>query len=68
MTKKYIKYDVHKLISYKKNAFFENRLNDAIGKPKELWNALKSLGLPSTTSVCGAFALKVSNKMSFETK
>ena len=59
---------MQKLISYKKKKFFENRLNDSIGKPKELWKALKSLGLPSKTSVCRATALKVKNTTSFETK
>ena len=37
---------MQKLISYKKTKFFENRPNDSIGKPRELWKALKSLGLP----------------------
>ena len=63
-----VRYEVQKLISYKKKKFFENRLNDSIGKPKELWKALKSLGLPSKTSVCGATALKVKNTMIFEIK
>ena len=59
---------MQKLISYKKKKFFKNRLNGSIGKPKELWKALKSLGLPSKTSVCGTTALKVKNTTSFETK
>ena len=59
---------MQKLISYKKKKFFENKLNDSIGKPKELWKALKSLGLPSKTSVCETNALKVKNETSFETK
>ena len=46
---KIARYEVQKLISYKKKKFFENRLNDSIGKLKELWKALKSLGLPSKT-------------------
>ena len=66
---KVARYEVQKLISYKNFFFFfENRLNDSIGKPKELWKALKSLGLPSKTSVCGTTALKVKNATSFETK
>ena len=71
MTKKIYKiarYEVQKLISYKKKRFFENRLNDSISKPKELWKDLKSLGLPSKTSVCRTTALKVKNTASFETK
>ena len=62
------RYEVQNLISYKKKKFFENRINHSIGKPKELWKALKSLGLPSKTSVCGTTALKVKNTTSFETK
>ena len=59
---------MQKLISYKKKKFFESRINDSFGKPKELWKALKSLGLASKTSVCGTTALKVKNATSFETK
>ena len=59
---------MQKLISYKKKKFFDNRINDSIAKPKELWKALKSLGLPSKISVCGTTALKVKNTTSFETK
>ena len=50
---------MQKLISYKKTKFFENRLNNSIGEPKELWKALKSLGLPSKTSDWRTTALKV---------
>ena len=48
--------------------FFKNRLNDSIGKPKELWKALKYLGSPSKTSVCGTTTLKVKNTASIDTK
>ena len=65
---KIARYEAQKLISYKKKNFFENWLNDFNGRPKELWKALKSLGLTSKTSVCGTTALKVKNAMSFETK
>ena len=37
---KIARYDLQKLISYKKKKFSENRLNDSIGKPKGLWKAL----------------------------
>ena len=65
---KIARYEVEKLVSCKKKSFSENKLNDSIGKPKELWKALKSLGLPSKTSICGTTALKVKNATSFETK
>ena len=31
---------VHKMISNKKKDYFENKLNECISKPKELWKAL----------------------------
>ena len=36
-----------KLIKEKKRQFYTHKLKENIGKPKELWKALKSLGLPS---------------------
>ena len=65
---KIAQYEVLKLISYKKKRFFENRLNDSIGKPKELWKAPKSIGFLSKTSVSRTTALKVKNTTIFETK
>ena len=44
-TKRLIKQQ--KLIAKKKKEFFENKLREFIGKPKDLWKALKSLGLPN---------------------
>ena len=41
------KYHVMKLIKEKKRQFYTDKLKESIGKPKELWKALKSLGLPS---------------------
>ena len=38
------RYKVHKLIFNKKKYYFANKLNECIGKPKELLVALKSLG------------------------
>ena len=35
------------LIYKKKKFFFKEKLNENIGKPKELWKSLNSLGLPS---------------------
>ena len=37
---------VHKMIFNKKKDNCENKLDECIGKQKELWKALKSLGLP----------------------
>ena len=38
---------MQKLIKTKKKTLFEEKLKANVGKPKELWKALKSLGLPS---------------------
>ena len=44
------RYKLQKMIINKKRAFLENKLTESIGKPKDLWKALRSLGLPSKTS------------------
>ena len=46
------------LIAKKKKAFFENKLKECIGKPKDIWKAIKSLGLPNRSGGCiiGALA------------
>ena len=41
------KCDALKLIMSKKQAFFEEKLSETIGKSKELWESLKSLGMPN---------------------
>ena len=41
----------------KKREFFENKLKQCIGKPKDLWNAIKSLRLPNTSGGCIVGAL-----------
>ena len=41
------KYHAVKLIKQKKSQFYKEKLKENICKPKELWKALKSLGLPS---------------------
>ena len=60
-------YKVHKLIFNKKKDYFENKLNECIGKPKELWKALKSLDLPNKTSSCEVSALKVNKTVQHDT-
>ena len=61
------RYKVHKLIFDKKKDCFENKLKECIGKPKELWKALKSLGLPNKTSSCEVSALKVNKTVQHDT-
>ena len=49
------KYDALKLIASKKvfeeKLFFEEKLSETIGKPKELWESLKSLGMPNKSVI-----------------
>ena len=62
------RHKVHKLIFNKKKDYFKNKLNECIGKPKQLWKALKSLGLPNKTSSCEVKALKVNKTVQHGTK
>ena len=55
------RYKVRKMIFYKKRSLFEKKLSESIGKPKDLWKALKSLELPNTISSGEVSALKINN-------
>ena len=46
------------MIFNKEKDHFQNKLSQCIGKPKELWKVLKSLGLPKKISSCEVSALK----------
>ena len=61
------KYFVHSLINDKKKSFFEIRLQESIGKPKELWKNLKNIGLPKkVTSKSANICLKNNGALSFD--
>ena len=45
-------YSVQNLIAKKKKEVFEKKLKECIGKPKDLWKAIKSLGLPNKSAGC----------------
>ena len=61
------RYKVNKMIFNKKKYHFENKLNQCIGKPKELWKALKYLVLPKKISSCEVSALKVNKTFQQDT-
>ena len=44
------------------------KLNENIGKPKELWKSLKSLGLPSKQASPSTICLEKSGSLSFDSK
>ena len=52
------KYDALKLIASKKQAFFEEKLSETIGK---LWESLKSMGMPKKAIISNFNAIKDSD-------
>ena len=56
------------LIKKKKNQFVKGKLDENIGKPKELWKTLKSLGLSETKKSGAKICLKKDNKFSSDSK
>ena len=59
---------VQRMIKDKKKNFLIGKLNDNIGKPKELWKSLKSLGLPSKESSSATICLEKDGILSFDPK
>ena len=56
------KINVQKLIKNKKKDFYQEKLRENVGKPKELWKALKSLGLPSKITPVSQVSLQDGGK------
>ena len=57
---------MQKLIKTKKKTLFEEKLEANVGKPKELWKALKSLSLPSKTTASTNICLKDKTEVTFD--
>ena len=57
---------MQKLIKTKKKTIFEEKLKANVGKPKELWKALKSLGLPSKKTTSTNICLKDKTEITFD--
>ena len=62
------KKDVTDLIKSKKKEFFENKLNENIGKPKELWKTIRELGLSKKSSEVTNICLKNDSENVFDPK
>ena len=60
------KYDVEKFIQKKKRDYYHTKLEQNIGKPKELWKTLKTLGLPSKKTSVSKICLKKEDGISFD--
>ena len=52
----------------KKRNYFETKLTENIGKPKELWKTLKALGLPNKVSIATINALKDDKVVKYDPK
>ena len=59
---------VQRMIKDKKKNFVIGKLNDNIGKPKELWKSLKSLGFPSKANSSATICLERDGILSFDPK
>ena len=59
------KYDASKLID---QAFFEEKLSETIGKPKGLWEFLKSLGMPNKTVISNFNTIEQDNTLTHDTR
>ena len=62
------KINVQKLIKNKKKRLLPRKIKENVGKPKELWKALKSLGLPSKITPVPQVSLKDGETISFDEK
>ena len=58
--------EVQKLIRTKKKAYFKSKLTENIGKPKELWKCLKSLGLKFESSISNINCLENDKSDNFD--
>ena len=55
-------------ICLKKKEFYEQKLSETIGKPKELWESLKSLGMPNETVISNFNAIKENDTLTYDTR
>ena len=62
------KYSRLKLIAAKKREFFDDKLTENVGKPKELWETLKSLGMPHKSLISNFNAIESNITLIFDKK
>ena len=51
-----------------KQVFFEEKLSETIGKHKELWESLKSLGMPNETVISNFNAIEENDTLTYDTR
>ena len=62
------RYEFKKLIAEKKRNYFETKLTENVGKPKELWKTLKALGLLNKVSIATINSLKDEKVVKYDPK
>ena len=62
------KYYAQKLITSKKQAFFDEKISESVGKPKESWNTLTSLGMPKKAVVSNFNATDNNKSLTYDIK
>ena len=62
------KYDTQKLIAVKKQALFDEKLSESVGKAEELWNAMKYLGMSKKTLVSNFNAIDNNKSLTYDIK
>ena len=50
----------------KKQAFFEEKPSETVGKPKELWESFKSLGMSNKTVISNFNAIEEIDTLTFK--
>ena len=48
--------------------FFDEELSESVGKPKDLWNTLKSFGIPKKTAVSNFNAIDNNKSLTYDIK
>ena len=52
----------------KKQVFFEEKLSETIGKPKDLWESLKFLGMLNKTVIPNFNAIEENDTLTYDTR
>ena len=61
------KYEALKLIATKKQAFVKEKVSESIGKPKQLWESLKYLGMLNKTLILNFNAKEDNDTLTYDT-
>ena len=63
-----VKYEALKLTETKKQASVKEKVSESIGKPKELWEFLKYLGMPNKTLISNFNVMKDNDTLTYDTR